>query len=147
MDQTTTTSRPTLAEDADHRDDIAAIHAVIADVELGYNTKDAVPAVEHFGADALVVNAAGAVVEGWDAIEEAHREGFAGFLKDGFVRYEVGPVTFVRPDVAIALKQARATEEDGTPIDVDPAMRALYVLVRQDGRWWIAARGNTLVAP
>jgi uncharacterized protein (TIGR02246 family) len=144
MDETNAV-RPTLADGADHRDDIVAIRAVIADVELGYNTKNPVPAVGHFSADAVVINASGALIEGWDAIEEAHRAGFAGFLRDGFVRYEVGPVMFVQPGVAIALKQARATEADGTPIDVEPAMRALYVLVKREGRWWIAARGNTPV--
>jgi uncharacterized protein (TIGR02246 family) len=126
-----TTSRPTLAGGHDHPEGIAAIRAVIADIELGYNTKDPAPAVEHFSADALVINASGAVVAGWDAIQEAHRAGFTGFLKGGFVRYGVGPIMFVQPDVAIALKEARATEADGTLIDEQPAMRALYVLVRQ----------------
>ena len=36
---------------------------------------------------------------------------------------------------------------DGTPIDLDHTMTALYVLVREQGRWWIAARQNTLVSP
>jgi hypothetical protein len=30
--------------------------------------------------------------------------------------------------------------------DREPAMVALYVMVREQDRWWIAARANTLVA-
>ena len=47
--------------------------------------------------------------------------------------------------MALAYKEAYATEADGTPIDLDHAMNALYVLVKEDGRWLIAARQNTLV--
>lgn len=42
-------------------------------------------------------------------------------------------------------RAARATTADGTLIDRDPAMVALYVLVREGGRWWVAARQNTPV--
>ena len=147
MEQTSTP--PTLGSTgdhaADHDRDEAAIRAIVADIEVGMNAKDVDPAVRHFAADALVVNAVGAVVRGRPDIEAAHASGFAGFLKDQYAAYEVTDVTFVRPDVAIALKHARATEADGTPIDLDHAMRAIYVLVKEDGRWWIASRGNTLV--
>jgi uncharacterized protein (TIGR02246 family) len=60
-------------------------------------------------------------------------------------RYRVVEVTLLRPDVAIAHKTARATTADGTLIDTEPAMVALYVLVKEDGQWWTAARQNTLV--
>ena len=54
----------------------------------------------------------------------------------------------VRPDVAVAHKRARATPTaDGEPIGVDQPMIALYAVVKGDGRWWIAARQNTMVAP
>jgi uncharacterized protein (TIGR02246 family) len=55
-------------------------------------------------------------------------------------------VKFLRPDVAVAHKRATATTQDGEPLDVGHAMIALYVLVREDGRWWVAARQNTLVS-
>ncbi len=42
-------------------------------------------------------------------------------------------------------KLASATDPAGTPNGVGRAMVALYVLVREGGRWWIAARQNTLV--
>ncbi|HEX2576207.1 MAG TPA: SgcJ/EcaC family oxidoreductase [Aquihabitans sp.] len=144
-----TTQRPTLADPADgtdHAEDRRRIADIVRDVETGFNTKDADLAVEHFAADAVAINAVGGLVSGWDELAEAHRVGFAGFLAEQFARYEVGPITFVRPDVAIVLKEAWATDRSGADLDLDHAMRALYVFVKEDGRWWIAARGNTLVA-
>ena len=59
--------------------------------------------------------------------------------------FRLADVAFVRPDVAIAHKHARAITRDGEPLDAGHAMIALYVLVRDDGRWRVAARQNTLV--
>ena len=53
---------------------------------------------------------------------------------------------FVRPDVALVRKHARAITAEGEPLDLDHSMSALYVLTKEEGRWWIAARQNTLVA-
>ena len=129
----------------DHADDIAAIRAVIADIEAGFNAKDAERSVAHFADDATAVSVGGSLVAGRDALLEAHRSGYAGPLRDQYARYELGDITFLRPDVAIAHKRARAVSADGAPIDLDHAMIALYVFVRNGGRWQVAARQNTLV--
>ena len=55
-------------------------------------------------------------------------------------------IRFVRPDVALVRKLAWATDADGKDLDVGHAMTALYVMVKSEGRWWIAARQNTLTA-
>ncbi|MBW0117259.1 hypothetical protein [Pseudonocardia abyssalis] len=60
-------------------------------------------------------------------------------------RYEVVDVTQVGPDVVLADKDAGAADADGAPLDVVRAMTALHVLARRGGRWWVAARQNTLV--
>jgi uncharacterized protein (TIGR02246 family) len=125
--------------------DIAAIAGVIADVERGFNTKDAELSVAHFLPDATAVGVRGELVTGRDALLEAHRAGYAGPLRDMYVRYELGDVRFLRPDVAVAYKHATATTREGEPLDVGHAMISLYVLVHDDGRWRIAARHNTLV--
>jgi hypothetical protein len=54
-------------------------------------------------------------------------------------------VVFVRPDVALAHKHAWAIDAAGERVDVGHAMSALYVLVREGGRWWVVSRQNTLV--
>lgn len=143
----TTAALPPVVEDhsIDHTADIAAIERLVADVETGYNTNDAELMISGFTANAAAGNAVGTVVTGRDALLEAARHGLAGFLKDQYVRYEVSDIVFLRPDIAIAHKVARATTADGELIDRDPAMVALYVLVREQGRWWVAARHNTMV--
>ncbi|PXX57875.1 uncharacterized protein (TIGR02246 family) [Nocardia tenerifensis] len=129
----------------DHSADIAAIEKIIGNVETAYNTNDAALMTADFTANAMVVNAVGALTTGRDALLEANRHGLAGFLKDEYVRYEITDITFLRPDVAFAHKVAGATTADGELIDIDHAMIALYVLVKEDGRWWTAARQNTLI--
>lgn len=125
--------------------DIEDIERVVADVERGFNTNDAALMNAHVAPDATMVSAMGVRLVGRDAVMAASEAGLAGPLRDQYARYEVRDVRFLRPDVALAYKEAYATEADGTPIDLDHAMNALYVLVKEDGRWWIAARQNTLV--
>lgn len=130
----------------DHERDRAAIAQVIADIETGFNTNDAELSVAQFAPDASAVGVTGALVSGRDALLEAHRIGFAGPLRDQHARYELSDVVFLRPDVAVAHKRAWATTSEGAPLDVGHAMIALYVLVRDNDRWQVAARQNTLVA-
>ena len=142
-----TESRPFVDDASDHDDDRAAIEAVIANIEGGFNTNDAELSCRDFTANARTITALGARLAGRDALLEAHRAGFAGPLGGQYAHYRVDDVVFLRPDVAVAFKQAWATDADGTSHAADPAMVALYVLVREQGRWWIAARANTLVQP
>ena len=143
---TTSAHSPTLGgSSTGHRDDIAEITRLIADVQTAYNTNDPELMTVHFTENARVVNAMGAAITGRAAILEANRQGLAGFLPDEYVRYDVTGFTFPRPDVALAAKEARATTPNGELIDAEPAMVALYVLVKEDGRWWFTARQSTLV--
>jgi uncharacterized protein (TIGR02246 family) len=125
--------------------DIEEIKQVIADVERGFNTNDAALMNKHLAPDAAVVNAMGIRLVGVEEIMKASEAGLAGPLRDQYARYEVRDVRFVRPDVALVHKEAFAITADGTPIDLDHAMNALYVFVKEDGRWLVSARQNTLV--
>ena len=129
----------------DHTDDIAAIRQVIADAERAFNGNDADLLVEHFAANATAVGVTGAQLDGREAVLAASKALFAGALRDQRARYELADVLFVRPDVALAHKHATALDAAGRPTSVGHAMTALYVLVREHGRWWVAARQNTLV--
>jgi uncharacterized protein (TIGR02246 family) len=131
--------------DTRHADDVAAIERIIGDIEAWFNRKDADLAVGHFAADATATSATGVRITGREALLEAHRRDFAGFLKDQYARYTIAGITFPRPDVALVQKEARATTPEGELIDLDHAMVALYVLVKDGDRWLIAARANTLV--
>jgi uncharacterized protein (TIGR02246 family) len=129
----------------DHADDIAAIRTLIAELEAGFNGNDAERSVAAFTADATAVDVAGRLLAGRDALLAAHRAGFAGPLAGQHARYELGEITFLRPDVAVAHKRASAVAADGTPLELDHTMIALYVFVRAGGDWRVAARQNTLV--
>jgi uncharacterized protein (TIGR02246 family) len=130
---------------ADHAADRAAIEAIVADVERGFNENDPDLMDRHVAADATIVTALGRELHGRDEIVAATAAGLAGPLADQRARYVVTDITFVRADVALAHKHAWAIDETGADIDVGHAMVALYVLTEEDGRWWIRARQNTLV--
>jgi uncharacterized protein (TIGR02246 family) len=136
---------PQVQDLSDHADDEAAIRAIIADTEKAFNTGDAELLVEHMAANVSAVGVTGAELVGREAALAGSRIAFAGPLKGQQARYEVVGITFVRPDVALVRKHARAVDGAGEPIDVGHAMTALYVLTREAGRWWIVARQNTLV--
>jgi uncharacterized protein (TIGR02246 family) len=126
--------------------DVEQIRALVAEVEQGFNTNDAERSVAPFERAAVAVGVTGAVNAGRDELLAAHRAGYSGFLRDQYARYELGEVRFLRDDVAIAHKRAFATDRDGNDLDVGHAMIALYVFVKDDGRWQISARQNTLVS-
>jgi uncharacterized protein (TIGR02246 family) len=130
----------------DHERDVEAIERIISDIETGFNTKDPDLSVEHFTENATAVSVAGTLLSGRAALLDANIRSLSGPLRDQYARYEVDEVVFVRPDVAVAHKRAWATTADGEPIDTDHSMITLYVLVKEDGRWWVAARQNTMVA-
>lgn len=126
-------------------DDVAALRRLVADVEAGFNDNNAELLVGGFVRNGSAVNVMGMQLDGRDAMLTAARAGLAGPLRDDRAAYELVDVTFLRPDIAIGHKHARAVDEHGAPIDVGHSMVALYVFVREDGRWWVAARQNTLV--
>jgi uncharacterized protein (TIGR02246 family) len=127
-------------------DDVAAIRAIIGRVEAGFNAKNPELAIEDFAEDASVVTATGRRIQGRAALLEAHREGFAGPLADEYARYEVADVAFPAADVALAHKLAWPVAAPDDPAEGDPAMVALYVMARRDGRWWVVARANVPMA-
>jgi uncharacterized protein (TIGR02246 family) len=87
----------------------------------------------------------GRQLDGLAALHEASSAGLDGPLRDQYASYELTDLTFLRADVAIGHKRAWATTAEGERLDVGHAMVALYVFVEVDGRWWVAARQNTLV--
>ena len=125
--------------------DEAALRDIINTIELGFNTNDADLLVRDIAEDAQVVNAIGKVLRGREAILQATWAGLAGdYLRDATAHYRVSDIELLAPDVAVLHKEAWATEaaaEAGEPAE----MKALYVMVRREGRWWVLRRQNTLV--
>ena len=65
--------------------------------------------------------------------------------------YQTVHVMAPTPDVAIAHVRRVAIDADGQPVPIDDASvfseMAMYVLVRRDGKWWLAAGQNTPIRP
>jgi len=137
---------PQVEDLSEHTDDEAAIRAIIADTEKAFNTGDAELLVEHAARNMESVGVNGVELAGREAMLDGARAAFAGPLKGQRARYEVVGITFLRRDVALARKHARAVDDAGELIDVGHAMTALYVLTKEAGRWWVVARQNTLVS-
>lgn len=129
----------------DHTADVEDVRRVIADTERAFNGNDAELLVEHFARNVTAVGVTGTALHGRTAVLEASRTLFAGPLRDQRARYDLAEVLFVRPDVALARKNATAVDADGAALSVGHAMTALYVLVREHDRWWVVSRQNTLV--
>lgn len=129
----------------DHTSDASEIRAIVADIESGLNSNNADLMTVHFATNATVVGANGIPISGRHNLYEAHVRGLAGFLRNEHARYDVTDIVFIRPDIALAHKQARATDATGNAIDPEPTMIALYVLAKSQNRWWVIARQNTLI--
>ena len=130
----------------DRQTDVEALRAIIADVQRGFNDNDPDLLAAHFTEDGTAVNVMGALLEGRESMVRTGRELLAGPLKDERARYDVRDIAFLTADVAIAHKTARAVNLGGADIDDRDTMIALYVFVRREDRWLIAARQNTLIA-
>jgi hypothetical protein len=68
-------------------------------------------------------------------------------------RYEIDQVLVPAADVAIAHVRRVALDPAGRPIEPTSDLTgsfsemALYILIRRDGTWWLAAGQNTPVRP
>ncbi|QXC61035.1 SgcJ/EcaC family oxidoreductase [Aquihabitans sp. G128] len=142
--RTTSTTSPTAPAGV-----VDAIHAVIADHERAFNTKDPELLAAHFRDRSWAVGVTGQELEGPAAIAAAARVLFAGALAEGRARYRPGQVELLGDDVALCHLYATAIDGDGDgePIGPDPAMVALYVFQRVGDEWLVVARQNTLVGP
>ena len=129
-------------QSTDHSDDRAAITALIADIERGFNSNDADLLTSPLAGNASTVNVVGMHTADRDAALVTSRAGLGGPLRNEIADYELADLLFIRPDVAVAHKHAWAIE-NGRRTTTAPAMIALYVLVKHDGRWWVVARQNT----
>lgn len=125
--------------------DSAAITAIVANVEKGFNENDPDLLTRDIASDARIVNAVGVELIGLDQIEASARHGLTQTsLSDATAHYRVHGVELLAPDIAVAQKRAWSTPEAAERGD-SPEMVALYVFARRDGRWWVIRRQNTLV--
>ena len=145
-------TRPTL-DRSPHDDGVDPVDDFVAVLQDGVDRADADRFNERFAADVLWGSPFGAVVEGYDAIHEIHGPMFAAAAEaaacqqrgrgaGGGSTYAVEHVRFPTDDVAIAYVRRTTAAPEG---ELEPGRAggfdelALFVLVRRDGTWWLAA--------
>jgi uncharacterized protein (TIGR02246 family) len=130
-----------------------AVDQFVAGLQSGIEDADAETYNAAFADDVMWGSPYGATVNGYDALHSIHRQ----MHKHGVAvagprsRYETVHVMAPTPDVAIAHVRRVALNADGEQIPVDDTLvfseMAMYVLVRVDGTWWLAAGQNTPIRP
>jgi uncharacterized protein (TIGR02246 family) len=128
--------RPTLHEPARAgRADIEAT-ALAKQLQKGGESRDADVYDSWFAADVMWGSPKGATLVGYDELNAIHHR----LMKAGVApasRFEVVRAQSPAPHVVIAHIRRQALDPDGF------SEMALYVLIEQDGEWWLAAAQNT----
>ena len=131
----------------------AAAEALAAELQAGFDAKDADVSNRHFAADIMWGSPFGATVHGYDDLHAIHlflkkidRGGHAS-------RFDVVSVLAPAPGVAVAQIRRTALDDHGNPVEPSSDLTkafsemAMYVLVRRGDTWWLAAGQNTPVLP
>jgi uncharacterized protein (TIGR02246 family) len=133
-----------------------AAAALAAELQQGLDDRDADVYNRHFAADVLWGSPFGLTVAGYDRLHAIHARINAEQRGGPASRYEVAAIVSPAPDVMVAQVRRVALGPDGEPVPprapgTDPASAfsemAMYVLVRRDGQWWLAAGQNTVIQP
>jgi uncharacterized protein (TIGR02246 family) len=130
-----------------------ALALVVDELQTGWDRHDADISNRHVAADVMWGSPFGATVRGYDELHAIH-----GRLKQRGVggpasRFEIVDVLVPAPGIAIAQVRRVALGVDGEAIEpTDDAQgsfseMAMYVLVRRDRTWWLAAGQNTPIQP
>jgi uncharacterized protein (TIGR02246 family) len=149
--------RPVLGDGGVAVDDAAvAVAGLVAELQQGLDDRDAGVYNRHFAADVLWGSPFGMTVEGYGPLHAIHERLNAEQRGGTASRYEVATILSPAPDVIVTQVRRVALGPDGEPEPArapgaDPARpfseMAMYVLVRRDGQWWLAAGQNTLIQP
>jgi uncharacterized protein (TIGR02246 family) len=145
------TTRPHLA--VTNPDALAAVESFAAGLQAGHDERDAEILNQQFAADVIWGSPFGALVDGYDQLHPIHVHFQQAASGNPLFRYEVRHVLPVSDDVIVAHIARLALDSGGTPLPptADPdqpfSEMAMYVLVRRDDQWWLAAGQNTPMRP
>lgn len=137
----------------DNAETSTAVHEFVAGLQAGHDQRDADVLNRQFASDIAWGSPYGALIDGYDQLHPIHA-GFQRHPRHGPpFRYEVRHMLPVSGEIIIAHVARLALSEDGEPLPAssDPnapfSEMALYVLVRRDGEWWVAAAQHTPIRP
>jgi uncharacterized protein (TIGR02246 family) len=125
----------------------AAVDALVAELQSAWNRHDAEIADRHFSADVAWGSPYGVTVHGFDVLFPIHQRLKQENRGGRWARYEIDRVLPISDDVIVAHVARLAPDANGAPVrgSSDDAFSemAMYVLVRRDDHWWLAAGQNT----
>jgi uncharacterized protein (TIGR02246 family) len=143
--------RATLHIEAD--DTLEVVDAFVSGLQAGYDQRDAEVLNRQFAADVIWGTPYGALVAGYDQLHPIHVRFQQQPRRGPAFRYARRHVLRVSDDVIVAHIARLALGPDGEPLpptddrDAPFSEMAMYVLVRRDGQWWLAAGQNTPLRP
>jgi pyridoxamine 5'-phosphate oxidase family protein len=130
-----------------------AMADLVEELQAGWDQHAADITNRHFANDILWGSPFGATLQGYEPLHAIHVRLKQQARGGTSSRYEIVQVLSPTPNVAIAHVRRVALDDGGQPIeptsDVTAAFSetALYVLVRRNRTWWLAAGQNTIVRP
>lgn len=145
--------RPAIAQPDDSGEARAAVEALVAQLQTGWDRHDAEIADRHFSSDIAWGSPYGATVHGFDSLYAIHQQLKEQSRGGPGARYEIDRVLPISADVIVTHVARLTLDSDGDPIrpssDETTAFSemAMYVLVRRGAQWWLAAGQNTPIRP
>ena len=131
--------RPSLGVSRDNE----PVDAFVRELQIAIDTGDAERFNLHFAEDVLWGSPFGAVAVGYEQIHAIHSRMFASVVPLPVAsRYFVAHVCFPTEDVAVAYVRRISGNRAAPRGQLAPGSfdeLALFVLVRRDGVWWLAA--------
>jgi pyridoxamine 5'-phosphate oxidase family protein len=130
-----------------------AMVALVEELQAGWDQHDADITNRHFANDILWGSPFGATLQGYEPLHAIHIRLKQQARGGTSSRYEIVQALSPTPNVAIAHVRRVALNDDGQPVEPTSDVTgtfsemALYVLVRRNRTWWLAAGQNTIVRP
>lgn len=147
------TTRPALTRVDMQSEADKAIGQFVSELQQGWDERDAAITNRRFAADVAWGSPYGATVHDYEQLHAIHTRLKQQSTGGAASRYEIVRAFAVSDDVVVAHVARYALDRQGDPIepraDTNGAFSemALYVLVRRDGEWWLAAGQNTPIRP
>jgi uncharacterized protein (TIGR02246 family) len=124
--------------------DETAIRNVLKGVYEAWNASDADAFVAEYTEDASAI-LPGSYRKSREEIRESMKAGFSTFLKGSTTTDKVLNIRFLNDDAAVVVSETGILFPGETEVPADRLVVASWVLVRQDGKWLLAAYQNSPV--